>query len=337
MFDTIYIRDNTINSGDFINGSSIRISADDTCAISGNLVINNSDTTYSAIVYVPDATSSKVYIGENQIQTHAVGNYGILVGSDATGGAANNTITGLVEKNYILCAEYYSDKSWNNLHGIIIGHQVGVSVKYNWIEGAKYGIIYKNKGNNTTGTCEYNIIKNCQISLYSKGAKDVKYYGNTLYVNNTNFDAAFYIASNAVGEFSDSTRIINNICYYTLGAGDLLVNEDNTGLSNHVINYNCIYATSGTVRYAIDGVTYSSWALIQAGGWEVNGINEDPMFATGQCYVRESSPVIGAGLDLGSPYDYGLDVSTVFDSLIVTAIQPANWYIGAYSQDEGDL
>lgn len=79
---------------------------------------------------------------------------------------------------------------------------------------------------------------------------------------------------------------------------------------------------------------YASLTLYQAAGYEAHGSSGDPLFtntASYQLWPAVSSPAIGMGVNLGSPYDYLVSPSnTVLSSVIKTA-QPASWTVGSYS------
>lgn len=218
-------------------------------------------------------------------------------------------------------------------HGGLYLHNVrNRFVRYNYFKGhAIGGIIDKGitgttEGVLATGYASYNIFDS--TSYLIKGVSNSKVYNNTFHnaVNHmldikTNIDAA-------PNEKAEGTDIRNNIFYKEAPNGFASVSfeqdEDTTGISIT----NNIYNPTDTITVGGVEFSLSEW---QSLGYDQNSYNTNPNFkSSSELWPIQPSDAIGKGLDLGSPYNIGLDITSVWPDSVVTTPQLSSWSIGAY-------
>jgi hypothetical protein len=107
-------------------------------------------------------------------------------------------------------------------------------------------------------------------------------------------------------------------------------------VTNFTSDYNLVWSPTGNSSYAYHsgGLTWAAW---QALGYDVHGVNADPTVtnAAGNDFtLLAGSPAIGAGTNLGAPYNLGPDNRVSFVSfptiLLNQDIHPTKWTIGAF-------
>lgn len=187
------------------------------------------------------------------------------------------------------------------------------------------------------------------------GAGSCTFYGNIVY---NNYGPCVEVATGPGGN-----AFYNNVCYNNglaggEGAGFFLDGgSSNTG---NIIENNIVYAsatsgfmditagsqTGNTFDYNIyfggnsapftwNGTAYSMANYLAASGQDAQSINADPQFnnpSSDDFTLNHASPAIGAGLNLGPPWQFDLQPGSVWPNAVTTASQSASggWDIGAY-------
>ena len=137
----------------------------------------------------------------------------------------NNSITSVNTVGYILCAGDETPTATNNnldsaiitgnrfqwkgadspiviTHGLFTGYNINTDVRFNYLSGAPYGIIFKSgtdDGYNmtfTSGGSAYNICRNGKFAVRLKGINGVKVYNNTFYNDNKSGWYFVFISAN---------------------------------------------------------------------------------------------------------------------------------------------
>jgi hypothetical protein len=152
------------------------------------------------------------------------------------------------------------------------------------------------------------------------------FYGNTVYNSSS---SACFRANN-----SNGNTFKNNICSVSGGGQKGLFTQ---GVTADTWDNNLVYASNAAPLYSWNGTTYASAAaLYSATGQGQYDINQNPLFvstSTNNFALSSSSPAIDTGLNLGSPYEYGLDLASTWPSNIILDNQNSfgsGWNIGAY-------
>lgn len=336
--NAITIDDNNINNATItgntlISDSSQTIQTTDVnITATGNYM--ESSVTSGIIASANDVTVGGGIISNNIIISKGV--YGvnyqpfIRVGNEDNSNSFGKLNGFIVSGNLCLGPKYYGNDP-QAMHGIFTVSQ-NMSVRFNEVHGALINYLSKHRGN------YYNVIYSANksfnaSSLYlAKGAPKTYYYNN-LGVNDTvqtGVPRLLHIITDELVplSYSDSCKIYNNIFYSNSDATIIPVLfdslPDTVGME---MDYNIIYSKSSSNSVSLQGssFTLSSW---QAEGFDLNSYNTDPnLNANG--VPQNPSNAIGNGLNLGAPYNYGLDPSAMFPDPTLR-IQRALWSIGAY-------
>ena len=217
-------------------------------------------------------------------------------------------------------------------HAFALFNQSALTIKYNYMNEAGLGIVYKNELDCSAGIVAYNLLVNCFHPMVIKGADKVKIYGNTIFTDYS--IASTQHISFVLGDLTSNPptdcEIKNNILYDISPAEtsvELIVLA--SGMTGLVSDYNIIKTDNNDVSD-----TYATWALWQGAGFDANGQNVDPELDT-DFVPQLGSPAIGAGETLAATFDDGLDESTDWGDastlpVVVTKQQTAPWDIGAY-------
>lgn len=278
----------------------------------------------------------------------------ILFGWDSST-AYDNKLDGAEVIGNKIYGRRYNDPTYTQPlgnHGIMIGFIRNATVMYNYVNGAGYGVVTKHDGgaataNWTSGGVFYNVfVDNKQGGIRIKGVRGTKYYGNTIWNPHTDNWKCVAMTANLAGENSVNIDLRNNIFGQSFSvAGIHCIRLGDTSQTFSNIDNNLYYAIDGTMVYGqINTTDYTTWA-----GWqtaisgETNGIdNQDPDLedtANEKYWLKDSSPCIDAGNNLGVSYDDALYKDAIFgvdSASIITKDQDnfgAGWEIGAYVYD----
>jgi hypothetical protein len=167
------------------------------------------------------------------------------------------------------------------------------------------------------------------------GSSNVNFFSNVFYNNGWGQygTGGFHLVNQ--GGASSNITLNNNIFLNNINvavAGEQ-VTVDASSVTGFAEDYDILFSSVGTDIAQYGGTDYS-WSGWQGIGYDTHGVNADPLFtsASGGVFTLQSgSPAIGAALNLGPPYQNGLNpaYSTWINGL-VTAPQSASWNIGAF-------
>lgn len=270
----------------------------------------------------------------------------------------NNSITSVNSVGYLLCAGDETPSATNNnldnafisgnrfewkgtnsetiiTHGLFTGYNINTNVKFNYLSGVPYGIIFKSgtdAGESmtfTSGGCAYNICRNGKFGVRMKGINGVKIYNNTFYNDDENGWYFVYISANAdraKKSYSTGTKIFNNIFYSTSRFPMILVEPGcETGFE---CDYNVYWCTTGEPVFSIKGVT-RTWAEWQSMGYDTHSVIIDPGFISKTELVPRNR--LNYGKDLGQEWQSGLSTVTAWVPGVspATTNQNGTWQVGA--------
>jgi len=268
-------------------------------------------------IYVTSAGAAVVAdIRRNTIKTPALSAYAIIVGADGDPGVGlrNKCDGSIIEGNFVYGPNWFGTVAVpanNLLHSIILGWSKG-AVRYNYVNGGGYGVVMKANAMDFTGGegVHDNVFINCSYAAVRiKGVNNLPVYNNTLALDNTkpasnllsvsyNQDTGAQAATGGQGLLFKNNLVIGP-------PGIALVQFDNNSASGEVMDYNDYFMTDGSaVSFQIGASNYASFALFQAGGFEAHGKNVDPVAVAGIYELSSTSPLRGAGVNLGLAVDY---------------------------------
>jgi hypothetical protein len=278
-------------------------------------------------------TKTNLTYQNNSITSKNTGGYMLLAGDEGPA-STNNNLDG---------AKFLGNKFvWNGVngtsvvtHGVFTGYNKDLVVKYNYLENAPYGIIFKSgtdDGRNMTfssGGCAYNICKNGKFSVRLKGMNGLKIYNNTFYSGDNAGLYLVLITSNSdrtIPAPSLGTTLNNNIFYTTSKIPMIAIEQ--ASLANFTCDYNVYWCTAGEPFFMVDGRTYS-WAQWQAMGFDLHSKIMDPQFVNTTNFVPASR--LDFGKNLGAEWQLGLSTSAkwIVGASPETTAQGANWQVGA--------
>jgi hypothetical protein len=167
------------------------------------------------------------------------------------------------------------------------GIEIGTNGAINVGVLAYCNIFYGNCTNNNQGAIEE--------SNKGAGTLSLTAYNNSFYKNGTYAD--INIQENI------TALILKNNCVYSNTAAYAYRSPTQSAAT---INNNCIYGPSGNPVY-YNGAS-RSWATWQGLGFDMAGINTDPLFVSPtDFHLQAGSPCINAGVDVGLITDYSGD------------------------------
>ncbi len=227
------------------------------------------------------------------------------------------------------------------LHGIFTGHNINVSVMYNYCLDVPMAIVRKSTVpmTNTSGGVAYNIINDpYAVGVAVKGINGVNIYNNTIYSTQpmysgetvpgtwrglidvyTNTDVSPNVPATG-------TKIKNNIFYTTNQIYNIYI-YDAACLDGFESDYNVFYCESGTPIFNYLG-TVKTFAQWQALGFDTHSVVVNPNFKDFTDFVPSGR--LDYGTDLGSAWQTGLSVNAVWGT---TNPEPTNqngtWQVGA--------
>jgi len=219
-------------------------------------------------------------------------------------------------------------------HGLFTGHNINVSIKYNYLDHVPMGIIRKSTNNmvNTSGGVAYNIVKSPNTGIVVKGMSGVNIYNNTLYQDRTTSETGRGLIDIYTNQdispvsVSHNTKIYNNIFYTKYGTAciNVMDQESLTGLQS---DYNIYYCETGTPRFKVAGSvkTFAEW---QAMGYDTHSRVINPNFKDFVSFVPAAR--LDYGTNLGSSWAQGLSVNAKWGTTDpATATQNGTWQVGA--------
>ena len=93
-----------------------------------------------------------------------------------------------------------------------------------------------------------------------------------------------------------------------------------------VSNYNVLDADS--INYLGDNITFQEW---QGLGHDLNSYNTNPnLKSSTELWPISPSNAIGKGLNLGTSFNEGLAINSIWPNSVRLSKRVGSWYIGAY-------
>ena len=297
------------------------------------IVINNTETGTWGGDNIPRSERTFLTYRNNSITSVNTDGYMVQAGDDWVGPSNNNLDGEVVTGNKLV---------WNGVnsntvitHGLIVGYNINSIVKYNYIDRAPYGIIFKSgteTGENmtfTSGGCAYNICKDGKFAVRMKGINGVRVFNNTFYNGNGSGWYFILITANMdmpVKSPSVGAKIFNNIFYTTTQFP--MIKIESGCFKDFECDYNVYWCTEGEPQFMIDGVS-TTWAEWKALGYDAHSIIADPDFLN----TTDLAPGtrLDYGKNLGAEWQTGLSTKATWIAGIspATAIQNGTWQVGA--------
>jgi hypothetical protein len=287
-----------------------------------------------ALLRPSNSVADDIYVLNNYFECVDTKGY-MLDAGDEDIQSTNNNLDGMVISG--------NKFKWNgtpgspNTHGMFMGYNINMVVKYNYMDGVPYNILFKSGDdygvnmNCTSGGAAYNIVKNPKMGVRSKGQDGVRIYNNTFY-NSYNAGSLVYLDGNHDQDDWTSpqgVRIKNNIFYSVY---DLHFFYIETGcFTDFECDYNIYYCESSSGHYPkfnVNGTNYT-WSQWQALGYDTHSVIVDPDFIDLVSFVPSAR--LDYGTNLGSTWEEGLSTSAswVVGSIPSTATQNGTWQVGA--------
>lgn len=224
--------------------------------------------------------------------------------------------------------------TWNNIIQIYLDGSYNMNVFQNWVSGGTYsfqGIVIGCEQNDYPTHDIYvwgNVIRLCSegVRFGTMGTPTVDMYD--LYVCGNTFinciDRGLYFNTAAQDDLAADIWIKNNIFWQETGYAILDATTGNQGLAIAQITHNGFQTGKDSEAKGTDYVETATPGFANYGG----SVYE----------LTETSPFIGAGADLGSPFYSSLRAGSTWTGSVVTADQRNYdaWEIGAYVWTGGE-
>jgi uncharacterized protein YjdB len=258
----------------------------------------------------------------------------MLQAGDESPGPTNNKLDGEVITG--------NKFSWNGAnspsvitHALFAGYNINSVVKYNYLDNAPYGIIFKSgtdAGVNmtfTAGGCAYNICRNGKFAGRVKGINGVRFYNNTFYSGDGKGWYLLLITGNMdrqVSSPSTGTKVFNNIFYSTIQIP--MIKMESGCLTGFECDYNIYWCSAGEPTFNIDGVTVT-WSQWRARGLDVHSRIMNPNFQNTIDFVPANR--LDYGTSLGTEWQAGLSTNAIWNvgTSPATTDQNGTWQVGA--------
>lgn len=295
-------------------------------------ITNSTSTGTWEGVNIPRSVKTTLSYLNNSITSVNSSGYLLQVGDEVPQYTNNNLDGAIIEGNRL---------TWNGTdassitHGLFTGYNINYSIKYNYLDKAPYGLIFKS--GNDAGVnmsysngygAAYNIIKNARLSVRMKGMNGVQIYNNTFYTNQRSGSVIMIDANHDRTQPASSTgaKIKNNIFYTIYRIPNISVEAG--CLQNFESDYNVFYCESGEPVFSVDGVlkSFSQW---QSMGYDRHSVVVNPNFLNTTEFVPRSR--LNYGVNLGSTWQKGLSTTArwVAGSSPETTVQNGTWQAGA--------
>jgi uncharacterized repeat protein (TIGR02059 family) len=309
--------------------------------LTGNLmnaqsVLNISGQTYSNSntdwggVNIPRSVKTNLTFRNNSITSSNSTGYMLQAGDENVIYTNNNLDGAVVTGNQF---KWIGTDLQSITHGLFTGYNINQTIKYNYLEGLPYGVVFKSGTNdgvnmtNSTGVVAYNIIKNSKIGVRIKGINNIRIYNNTFYSSNS-AGSVIYITNNdgaTIPAPSTGTKIYNNI-FYTV-AQKTIIDIESSSLSGLECDYNVYFSEAGDPVFIIGGASYS-WSQWRSLGYDSHSVIINPGFQNTVNFVP--SRRLDYGTDLGSSMAAGLSSASSWGTTDpATVNQNGAWQVGA--------
>ncbi len=309
--------------------SALIINAQTILKIEGKTYVNSDETWLG--VNIPRSVPTNLAFKNNSIKSVNTLGY-MLQAGDETAGSNNNNLDGAVITGNKFIWSGTDMKSIT--HGLFTGHNINVSIKYNYLDHVPMAIIRKSGTNlsNTAGGVAYNIVKSPNVGIVIKGMSGVCIYNNTFYQDRTKSETGrglIDIYSNSSASpisVSHGTKIFNNIFYtkYETFCINVMDKESLTGFES---DYNVFWCETGSPKFNAGGSvkTFEQW---QALGYDTHSVVINPDFKDLINFVPAKR--LDYGKNLGSEFINGLSADALWSTTDPkTTAQNSTWQVGA--------
>jgi hypothetical protein len=275
----------------------------------------------------------------NYIEINGVG---LSIGIDGT--AFSNIYNGSEVIGNTLIGSYRDYPTYlGGQHGFILMNGINNIVKYNYIYGCTFAFVIKNCNQASTTEGFYcNVLHNNYYGFHIAGLAEINVFNNT-YVNDQHFTIfnpapyisyTYYQSQNGVADYLPINNIYRNNISYTTEPTGTMAAFSGASMVGCSWDYGLLYG--GNIIFGSISTNYATLALAQAAGYLINSINTNPNI-TSSTQLWPVTPITSPAIDLGSPYNIGLDTTTFFGDenhypVIVTKQQGSQWQLGAYIQ-----
>lgn len=309
--------------------TAMTVNAQTELLMNGKTYTNSEDTWLG--VNIPRDSPTKLIFKNNSISS--INRYGYLLQAGDEGvRTTNNKLDGAIITGNKL--------TWTGSdmkvipHGLFMGHQKNVVVKYNYLKDVPMGIIRKSANNmsNTSGGVAYNIVKNGAVGMVVKGMSNVNIFNNTFYQERTTSQTwrplvhIYTNTDNGNNSVAHGTKIYNNIFYTKYQTLSITI-DDNESLNGFECDYNVYWCENGSPRFSVAGSvkTFEQW---QAMGYDKHSVVMNPQFIDFINFVPAKR--LDFGKDLGVEWQAGLAVNATWGSQDpLTTEQNGKWQAGA--------
>jgi hypothetical protein len=230
--------------------------------------------------------------------------------------------------------------SWT--HALFTGYNIGVQIKYNYLQSTPNGIQRKSNGMfELSGVVAYNILNNPKLGIAVKGINGIRIYNNTFYSDRTPLQTnrgLVDICNNTDGDLNakaTGTKVFNNIFYAKNKVFNIRILETDC-LENFESDYNVFWCEAGDPIFEVDNET-KSFAQWQALGYDLHSVVVNPNFVDIEGFVPAVR--LDYGLDLGDDFREGLAVDATWNRVAPkSAVQNGLWQVGAriYAEEDED-
>ena len=280
-------------------------------------------------------------VKDNLVHDHD--NIGIdFIGFEGTGGGTDQARDGSCIRNTVYNIDFSKNRNFQsyggskNADGIYVDGGTNIIIERNIVHNCNLGIEAASEHHGHTTdyiTVRSNLIYNCDVGgLFFGGydssvgsAANCTFVNNTLYNNNIDHEGW---GGEIVMQWHCSNNVVKNNAIYAT-AGQMLIDNPDTGGSNNVYDYNVYYGAGATWLWK--NVEYSTFAAYKAAsGNDTHSLNTDPGFAdapnldlhiwTGSACVNAGDPgltytglqdIDGQARKTGSNADIGADETLV--------------------------
>jgi Secretion system C-terminal sorting domain len=303
-------------------------------------VINDYETNISYGYNIPRSQPTLLKFRNNSLTYVNAFGY-MLQAGDETPGLNNNNLDGEVISGNYFFWNGTDESSWT--HALFTGYNLGVVIKYNYLNNTPNGIQRKSNGmTDVDGVIAYNIIKNPKVGIVAKGMNGVRIYNNTLYSDKTMSQTSRGLidihtnTDDGLNAASKGTKIFNNI-FYTKNRVLMYKIYEVTCTEGFESDYNLFWCEAGEPLFEIAGAvyTFSEWQRL---GYDQHSVLIDPQFNNLTDFVPAGR--LDVGMELGIDLIEGLSTDARWSAESPgVAFQNGKWQVGArvFSDQDGDI
>lgn len=288
-------------------------------------------------VNIPRSEPTILTYRNNSITAVNSGGYMLQAGDEGPR-PSNNNLDGEVIIGNRFVWNGTEQTSWT--HALFTGYNLGVIIKYNYLQSTPNGIQRKSNGMyETSGVVAYNILNNPKLGVAVKGINGIKIYNNTFYSERTPIQTnrgLVDICNNTDGELNSiasGTKIYNNIFYTRNKVFNIRILEPDC-LKDFESDYNVFWCEAGDPIFEVNNETknFTQW---QALGYDLHSIVINPEFTDLTNFVPKVR--LDYGMDLGPDLINGLAIDGFWGKLDPRVVsQNGTWQVGAriYEEEE---